>query len=319
MKHSKKQIEAKREELNAKFFHPSPYLEAKWDKRKSEYGLSPEEQDVIARTRELREIRQGYFAQMETLKNQSIANYGSTWDESDYGREYQQLRKLLSAIEIKYKRIYGNNLEKIQSEEKQLEISEWLDEADKGLALRNLEENCKKQYIDDLWQKEDFQKDLKRAQKIYRSRKPSRPDLKQLIDEISQKHELNLGWLLWLTEEIQTGKNDPNNLILYTISSPGEASKFSRLDIYFPLPMELYSEAVHWLRMQELDVFGDYYSQRQAGKAPAGPRDRTIEDYKEIAEKYNKWFQETHLPEKEFCKEFDISRSKLKRARNLGS
>jgi len=199
------------------------------------------------------------------------------------------------------------------------EHNEWLNE---GEELKELKANYGKRLTDELWNNQAFSQDVIRTRQIYLENiklpltQQDEKCLGQLYQELSDKYHLNLGWLLWLVHCIETGENDPGKLILYLDREKGGKAKHISLDIYFPLPLEIYKEATIYLRMKELETFGDYYSQEQSGGRSKHSRpQKTIAKYNRIIHLRDSpsWVMKT---DKEFLEHYtQYNRSELARAK----
>jgi hypothetical protein len=188
------------------------------------------------------------------------------------------------------------------------EFNEWLNE---GKELAELKARYKERLANELWMNEAFKRDIGKAHKIYK-----RSNSLESTKELQDKYSLNYGWLIWLAHCIETGENDPGKLLLYLVKTKGAKAKHISLDIYFPLPDALYTEAMIYSRMKEPEIFGDYYSQEQSGGRLKHSRPReTLRKYNKITTLRNSasWRMRT---DKEFLEHYpEYNRPELARAK----
>ena len=188
------------------------------------------------------------------------------------------------------------------------EIYEWMNE---GKELPELKANYRRRIADRLWSKPAFQEDVNLAHKAY-----DESNSLSLAQSLREKYSLNFGWSSWLVHCVETGENDPSELILYLIWEQGNQVKHLSLDIYFPLPELVYEEVSVYLRMKELETFGDYYYQEEGGGRlkHSRPQD-TLAKYNKIVHLRNSaiWRMRT---DKEFLDSHtEYNRSELARAK----
>jgi hypothetical protein len=202
-------------------------------------------------------------------------------------------------------------------EVRELEYSEWMNE---GQELENLKRNYEQRLADEIWNKNGFQQEINMARKIYMKNSRLRrlkqdPDcLWRLNDQLRDKYHLNDGWISWVAHCIMTAENDPQRIFLYDIRGKSPKEKHISLEVYFPLPEPVYKEAISYLRWEEREKYGDFYSQEQRGGAPKGIRGDTAKRYEHIANWYYRACRYKKLSQREFCKDANINLSELQRA-----